>query len=149
MTDLPISALLYSHNHADHITDASVLAEQIPGLRIIATEATAGLMERLGSNHPEPTEVIDADTNTFSFEDLTVRVVPLEHSGHARDHAIYVPEGTGVIHVPDLFNPISRRTGPLEGPKAISATAAWSRRSGRWNGTTSRAAMATWAPVMT
>ena len=105
VTDLPISALLYSHNHADHIADASVLAEQIPGLRIIATEATAGLMERLGSNHPEPTEVIDADTNTFSFEDLTVRVVPLEHSGHARDHAIYVPEGTGVIHVPDIFNP--------------------------------------------
>ena len=104
VTDLPISALLYSHNHADHIADASVLAEQIPGLRIIATEATAGLMERLGSNHPEPTEVIDADTNTFSFEDLTVRVVPLEHSGHARDHAIYVPEGTGVIHVPDLLN---------------------------------------------
>ena len=105
VTDLPISALLYSHNHADHIADASVLAEQIPGLRIIATEATAGLMERLGSNHPEPTEVIDAETNTFSFEDLTVRVVPLEHSGHARDHAIYVPEGTGVIHVPDIFNP--------------------------------------------
>ena len=105
VTDLPISALLYSHNHADHIADASVLAEQIPGLRIIATEATVGLMERLGSNHPEPTEVIDADINTFSFEDLTVRVVPLEHSGHARDHAIYVPEGTGVIHVPDLINP--------------------------------------------
>ena len=105
VTDLPITALLYSHNHADHIADASVLAEQIPGLRIIATEATAGLMERLGSNHPEPTEVIDADTNAFSFEDLTVRVVPLEHSGHARDHAIYVPEGTGVIHVPDIFNP--------------------------------------------
>ena len=107
VTDLPISALLYSHNHADHIGDASVLAERIPGLRIIATEATARLMERLGSSHPEPTEVIDADTNTcpFRFEDLTVRVVPLEHSGHARDHAIYVPEGTGVIHVPDIFNP--------------------------------------------
>ena len=104
VTDLPISALLYSHNHADHIGDASVLAEQIPGLRIIATEATAGLMERLGSNHPEPTEVIDAETNTFSFEDLTVRVLPLEHSGHARDHAVYVPEGTGVIHAPDLLN---------------------------------------------
>lgn len=105
VTDLPITALLYSHNHADHIGDASVLAEQIPGLRIIATEATAGLMERLGSSHPAPTEVIDADANTFRFEDLTVRVVPLEHSGHARDHAIYVPEGTGVIHVPDIFNP--------------------------------------------
>ena len=105
VTDLPITALLYSHNHNDHIGDASVLAEQIPSLRIIATEATVEVMERLGSNHPKPTETINADTNTFSFEALTVRVVPLEHSGHARDHAIYIPEGTGVIHAPDIFNP--------------------------------------------
>lgn len=105
VTDLPIRAILYSHNHADHIADASIFARQIPNLHIVATQATASLMERLGSRHPKPSDVIDPRRNRFTFEGLTVRVVPLEFSGHAHDHSVYVLEGTGVIHVPDVINP--------------------------------------------
>lgn len=105
VTDLPITAVLYSHDHADHIVDAAVLLQRNPDLRIIATQATVDLMARLGSGHPAPTDVIAPDAGSFAFEDLTVRVVPLAQSGHAHDHAIYVLEGTGVAHVPDVINP--------------------------------------------
>lgn len=102
VTDLPITALLYSHNHADHIVDATVMLEENPDLRIIATADTAELIEHLGSNHPAPTDVI---RDSFTFENLEVNVMPLHSSGHAHDHAIYALGDTGVIHIPDVINP--------------------------------------------
>ncbi|WP_407495636.1 MBL fold metallo-hydrolase [Pseudooceanicola sp. MF1-13] len=105
VTDLPITALVYSHDHADHIADAGKLIEANPDLRVIATEGTVELMERLGSNLPRPTEVVSTETNTITFEDLTIRVVPLDAEAHAHDHAAFVLEGTGVVHVPDVINP--------------------------------------------
>ncbi|ARE41222.1 metallo-beta-lactamase family protein [Rhodovulum sp. P5] len=105
VTDLPITAILYSHDHADHIADAAALIEANPGVRVIATEATAELMDRLGSHLPRPTEVIPADANSVDFEGLTVRVVPFSADAHAHDHAAYVLEGTGVVHAPDVINP--------------------------------------------
>lgn len=105
VTDLPIAALVYSHDHADHIADAGKLIDAFPDLRVIATEGTVSLMERLGSNLPRPTEVVPSDTNIISFEDLTIRVVPLDAEAHAHDHAAFVLEGTGVVHVPDVINP--------------------------------------------
>ncbi|WP_321362931.1 MBL fold metallo-hydrolase [uncultured Celeribacter sp.] len=105
VTDLPITAILYSHYHADHIADAAKLLESLPDARVIATEATVHVMDETGSNLPRPTEVISPDVNSFAFEDLTVRVVPFAETAHAHDHAIYVLEGTGVVHVPDVINP--------------------------------------------
>ena len=105
VTDLPITAILYSHDHADHIAGAPALIDANPGVRVIATQATADLMERLGSNLPRPTEVIAPETASFTFEGLTVRVAPFEAETHAHDHAAYVLEGTGVVHVPDVINP--------------------------------------------
>ncbi|MCA0044589.1 MBL fold metallo-hydrolase [Celeribacter litoreus] len=105
VTDLPITAILYSHDHADHIADASKLLESFPDARVIATEATVEVMDATGSNIPRPTEIIDPAVNSFAFEDLTVRVVPFAETAHAHDHAMYVLEGTGVVHVPDVINP--------------------------------------------
>lgn len=105
VTDLPIRALVYSHDHADHIADAGKLIEAFPGLRVIATQGTVDLMERLGSALPRPTEVVSPDTGSITFEDLTIRVVPLTSEAHAHDHAAFVLEGTGVLHVPDVINP--------------------------------------------
>lgn len=105
VTKLPITAIVYSHNHADHIADAKVLRAQNPQLRIIATEATTASMKRLHSRHPAATEIVDSNTRRFEFEKLNVRVVPLDQSGHAHDHAVFILEGTGVVHVPDVINP--------------------------------------------
>lgn len=105
VTDLPITAILYSHDHADHIAGAAELIEANPGVRVIATQATVDLMDRLGSKLPRPTEVIAADAGSFAFEDLTVRVAAFGSDAHAHDHAAYVLEGTGVVHVPDVINP--------------------------------------------
>ncbi|WP_238367236.1 MBL fold metallo-hydrolase [Mesobacterium pallidum] len=105
VTDLPITAILYSHDHADHIADAPRLIAAFPELRILATARTAALMEELGSALPRPTEVIPADRNAFDFEGLTVTVAPFTAETHAHDHAAYVLEGTGVVHVPDVINP--------------------------------------------
>lgn len=102
VTDLPITALLYSHNHADHIVDAKVMLEQNPNLRIIATQRTSEQLIALKSAHPKPTEVVQ---ESFKFEDLKVNIIALEESGHAHDHAIYQLEGTGIIHIPDVINP--------------------------------------------
>ena len=54
VTDLPVTSIVYSHNHADHITDAAVIPEASPDAQIIATEATAAQMERHGSAHAAP-----------------------------------------------------------------------------------------------
>ncbi|WP_135505809.1 MBL fold metallo-hydrolase [Roseovarius aestuariivivens] len=105
VTDLPVTAILYSHNHADHIAGAAALIEANPGVRVIATQATVDLMDRLGSGLPRPTEVIASDAGSFTFEDLTVRVAAFDAEAHAHDHAAYVLEGTGVVHVPDVINP--------------------------------------------
>lgn len=105
VTDLPITAILYSHNHADHIAGAPELIAANPGVRVIATHATVELMDRLGSGLPRPTEVLAEDAESFSFEGLTVRVAAFGSDAHAHDHAAYVLEGTGVVHVPDVINP--------------------------------------------
>lgn len=105
VTSLPITALVYSHDHADHIADAAAIIDANPGIRVIAQQATADLMDQLGSNLPRPNEVLPAGTDSFTFEGLTVSVVPFSENTHAHDHAAYVLEGTGVVHVPDVINP--------------------------------------------
>jgi len=102
VTDLPITALLYSHNHADHIVDAKIMLNENPNLKIFATRRTANQMKKLKSTHPKPTNIVK---NSFKFEDLVVNVIALEDSSHAHDHSIYELKGTGVIHVPDIINP--------------------------------------------
>ncbi|MGG7566804.1 MBL fold metallo-hydrolase [Rhodovulum sp. DZ06] len=105
VTDLPVAAIVYSHNHADHINDAPKILAAFPGAQVIATEATAAQMARLGSAHPAPTEVIGAEEASFLFEGLEVGVVRAADDAHAHDHAIFVLNGEGVVHVPDVINP--------------------------------------------
>lgn len=105
VTDLPVTAIVYSHNHADHIQDAPVILAAFPEAQVIATEATAAQMARLGSNHPAPTRVLGADEKSFTFEGLTVDVVPAEDDAHSHDHSIFVLTDEKVAHIPDVINP--------------------------------------------
>lgn len=103
VTDLPVTAIVYSHNHADHLASAPNILAAFPEAEVIATKATADLMQKLGSKHPAPTRTVTE--NSFDFEDLTVSVIPTEDDAHAHDHAIFVLNGQGVAHIPDVINP--------------------------------------------
>jgi len=109
VTKLPVTALVYSHNHADHIADAHVLidaaAKTKTKLRIIASKATAEKMAFLKSNHPKPTETVAWPRGTFKFEGLTVELHGFVHAAHADDHAAWLLRGEKIVHLPDLVNP--------------------------------------------
>ncbi|MEO7425678.1 MAG: MBL fold metallo-hydrolase [Fibrobacteria bacterium] len=109
VTKLPISALVYSHDHADHIGDAKefVAAAVSAGvkLRIIASKATAAKMTFLKSAFPKPTETVAWPSGSFKFEGLTVSFHGFERAAHTDDHGIWLLEGEKVAHLPDLINP--------------------------------------------
>jgi glyoxylase-like metal-dependent hydrolase (beta-lactamase superfamily II) len=105
VTQLPVTAIVYSHDHADHIGDAASFTTDAGNLRIIASKATAEKMAFLNSSHPAPTEIVDWPRGSFSFEDLTVELHGFERAAHTDDHGAWLLTGEGVVHLPDLVNP--------------------------------------------
>ena len=109
VSKLPITAVVMSHDHADHIADAHVLidaaAKTKTKLRLIASKATADKMVLLKSGHPKPTETVAWPHGSFKFEGLTVELHGFAHPAHADDHAAWLLRGEKVVHLPDLVNP--------------------------------------------
>lgn len=109
VTELPVKAIVYSHNHADHIGDATMFTEAAAkagiNLRVIASEATAAKMRFLGSALPKPTETVAWPRGTFEFEELTVQLHGIERAAHADNHGIWLLESEKAAHLPDLVNP--------------------------------------------
>ena len=109
VTNLPVTAIVYSHDHADHIGDARMFVEAAAkagmDLRVIASAATASKMNFLGSALPKPTELVVWPRGTFAFEGLTVELHGIERAAHADDHGIWLLHGEKVVHLPDLVNP--------------------------------------------
>lgn len=62
VTKLPVTTIVYSHAHADHISSAPVIVEASKKagvkVRIISSDATAELLNRIKSKLPKPTETI-------------------------------------------------------------------------------------------
>ena len=108
VTDLPITALVYSHSHLDHIGEAPVFAaaakQQGIDLRILASQATANEIERHGKPVPSPTEVVPIPEGEFAFEDLTVRLLT-GGKRHSIDASIAHLVQEKVVHAPDFFVP--------------------------------------------
>jgi glyoxylase-like metal-dependent hydrolase (beta-lactamase superfamily II) len=109
VTKLPVSALVYSHGHADHIGDAKEYVEAAAKagtkLRIIASKATADRLAFLKSGLPKPTETVAWPKGTFKFEGLSVALHGFERAAHADDHGIWLLSGEKIAHLPDLVNP--------------------------------------------
>lgn len=110
VTPLPVTAVVYSHDHADHIGGAQALvdsatAKGTKNLRIIASKATAEKMKFLGSLLPKPTEVIPFPRGSFRFEKLTVELHGFERAAHSEDHGIWYLKSEKVAHLPDHINP--------------------------------------------
>ena len=105
VTDLPVQGIVYSHNHADHIGNASAFMKTDPSIRIIASEATAAQQALTRSAHPKPTEKVNWPNGSFKFEDLTVELYGFEQAAHSKDHGIWLLKSEKVAHLPDLINP--------------------------------------------
>lgn len=106
VTDKPVTALVYSHAHADHIADAAPMMQALgDGVEVIASTETAAKLEYLGSTLPRPTREVDWPTGSFRFEDETISLHGFTRAAHCDDHAAWLLETDRVLHAPDLLNP--------------------------------------------
>uniref|UniRef100_A0A2A3K291 Hydrolase n=2 Tax=Alloyangia mangrovi TaxID=1779329 RepID=A0A2A3K291_9RHOB len=107
-TDLPITTIVYSHDHADHIGGTpdllGLLADQTEAPRILASQQTADKMDRLSSKLPRPQETVSWPRGSFTFEGLTVELHGFDHAAHTDDHSAWLLTGERVLHAPDLLN---------------------------------------------
>ncbi|KAF2799639.1 metallo-beta-lactamase domain protein [Melanomma pulvis-pyrius CBS 109.77] len=105
VTPLPVTAIVYSHNHADHICSTpDILKETSNDVRIIASEATITKMKLLDCKFPTPTEVVQWPTGALKFESVTVQLYGFEHAAHTDDASAWLLVEEEVCHCPDLIN---------------------------------------------
>ena len=84
VTTLPITAVMYSHSHQDHIVGTKLILEAAEktgvSLSIIATDKTKADLQRFTKlGIPQPTKIIATPFDTFTFEGLKVEVQTPEH----------------------------------------------------------------------
>lgn len=109
VTQLRITAIAYSHNHADHLIAAPDLLDAakkagVEHIRIIASTATAEKMKRTNGKLPAPNELLQWPKDTFQFEDLTVEFGGFVKFAHCDDAAYYLLVQEKVMHLVDLVN---------------------------------------------
>ena len=105
VTSLPVTAICYSHFHADHIGGARKLVGALPAApRVIASEHTAVWMERFGSDLPRPTDILRWPDGAVDFDGIELRLRGLPRPGHSPDHAVYLLVEERIGHSADLIN---------------------------------------------
>ncbi len=108
ITDLPVTTLVYSHYHLDHVGGANdyvanAAATGTP-LRIVATTAASAKITNFGNKIPLPTEVIAVPRGSFDFEGMTV-LMGTPPTGHTTDNSWILLKDDGVLHNADLVHP--------------------------------------------
>lgn len=92
VTNEPITQLVYSHTHVDHIAGGSALLRQVPGLRILAEAGAARfLREKKDPRRPVPTETFEGQ-RTLRVGSATIEL---------RKGRWHSPEGDLFIYLPD------------------------------------------------
>lgn len=106
VTSLPVTAVVYSHFHADHVGGSRRLFELLAAAppRVIASKNTATWMSRFRSDLPRPADVLDWPSGAVRFEDVTVRLAGFPFPCHAPDHAMFLIEEERVGHTADVVN---------------------------------------------
>jgi len=110
-TNKPITRLIYSHPHQDHVGSAAYLKNAFGtnGFKIVGTKWLKKAIKRYGFPLPEPDTVIKKRVATYQFENnpaFTFRIVTPESSAHTTaDSYIITPDR--VMHVVDFIH--SRR----------------------------------------
>lgn len=109
VTPLPVTTIVYSHFHVDHVGDAQFWVDQAQKsgikLAIVATKATADKMSFIGSRLPKPTLVLSGLKDSFTFEGLTVEAHRFSKPAHTDDHSAWLLKEERIAHSPDLLNP--------------------------------------------
>ncbi|WP_096953165.1 MBL fold metallo-hydrolase [Escherichia coli] len=109
VTPLPVTALVYSHYHVDHIGDSPFWNDEAKkegvNLRIIASKATAEKMQFMNSRLPVATQVLSKKDDQFKFEKQTIELHRFFKAGHTDDHSVWLLKQEKVAHSPDLLNP--------------------------------------------
>lgn len=109
VTPLPVTALVYSHYHVDHIGDSPFWNDKAKkegvNLRIIASKATAEKMQFMNSRLPVATQVLSKKDDQFKFEKQTIELHRFVKAGHTDDHSVWLLKQEKVAHSPDLLNP--------------------------------------------
>jgi len=122
ITDLPVTALVYSHYHLDHLSAAQTFVdaanEKGIKLRIIASAAVAQQIENYGNVIPAPTDIIKENPGSFTFDGLTVET-ELSNDTHSLDNTMLLLKEEEVLHYvdgiePDDFLPYFRLVGVLD-----------------------------------
>lgn len=109
ITNKPVSAVIYSHHHEDHIGNAQHFIDdaKLQGVttQIIATQATFDGMKINGSTLPLPTVVLNTAEDKHRFEDITISVHTLSPAAHTYDSAVWLLREEKIAHIPDVVNP--------------------------------------------
>lgn len=109
VTPLPVTALVYSHYHVDHIGDSPFWNDEAKkegvNLRIIASKATAEKMQFMNSRLPVATQVLSKKDDQFKFEKQTIELHRFVKAGHTDNHSVWLLKQEKVAHSPDLLNP--------------------------------------------
>jgi glyoxylase-like metal-dependent hydrolase (beta-lactamase superfamily II) len=109
VTPLPVTTIVYSHFHVDHVGDAQFWVDEAQKtgrqLRIVATKATADKMAFMKSRLPRPTVVLERTKDSFKFDNVVVDVLRFTHPAHSDDHSAWLLREQKVAHSPDLLNP--------------------------------------------
>jgi glyoxylase-like metal-dependent hydrolase (beta-lactamase superfamily II) len=109
VTGLPVTAIVYSHNHADHMIGAREIlaaasAAGVSNVRVIASTETVTKMNLLKCTMPATTETVAWPHGTFEFEGLTVELHGFVRAAHADDASALLLVQEEVAHLPDLIN---------------------------------------------
>lgn len=109
VTPLPVTTLVYSHYHVDHIGDTKFWVDEAQKaggkLRIVASKETADKLVFMNSRLPRPTQVLARLRDSFKFEKLTVEMHRFAKPAHTDDHSAWLLREEKVAHSPDLLNP--------------------------------------------
>ncbi len=108
ITDLPVTAIAYSHYHVDHISDASFYVTEASrsgmDLRIIGTKSCVNQIHYYGDKVPIPTEVVDVPRGYFMFEGERIDV-GTPNEGHSIDNSWILIGREKVVHNVDMIHP--------------------------------------------
>lgn len=103
ITPLPITHLVYSHPHTDHVGNSLYLQQALPGLKIVASRWAAEEIEMFDYPIATPTKLVWLRNGSFWFEWWRFRMVtPVTVAHTPADSYIVTPDR--VLHVVDFVH---------------------------------------------
>lgn len=103
VTDLPVTGMVYSHYHLDHIGDANIIYNSNKHMKIYASSTTTAHARTYGGV-PIPTNTVKVPEGSFYFENLKV-IMRTPPQGHTDDDAIIYIPSESFVHYVDMINP--------------------------------------------